>query len=86
MLGYVVVPIFIDLEFEYDIESEVSGTKFEELMTVLNALQEQDQDLVDIIRSLREDRGRGKVFNPRAFREKVKFEQQLNGRDCHGHF
>jgi hypothetical protein len=41
-------------------------------MAVLNALQEQDQELVDIIRTLREERGRGEVFNPRPLSEKVK--------------
>ena len=72
-LGYVVVPIFIDSESEEDVEDEVRGTNFEELMAVLNALQEQDQDLVDIIRRLREDRGRGEVFNPKILSEKVEF-------------
>ena len=72
-VGYVVVPIFIDSEFEDDIENEVKGTKFEELIAVLNALQEQDQDLIDIVRRLREDRGRGEIFNPRALSDKVGF-------------
>jgi predicted helicase len=71
-LGYVVVPIFIDSESEDDLEDEARATKFEGLMAVLNALQEQDQDLVDIIRSHREDRRRGEPFNPRTFGEKVK--------------
>ena len=70
--GYVVVPIFVDSASEEDMEDEVQGTKFEELMAVLNALQEQDQDLVDIIRTLREERGRGEVFNPRVLNEKVR--------------
>ena len=72
-LGYVVVPIFIDSESEDDIDGRNQGSGFEEIVAVLNALQEQDDDLVDIIRTLREDRGRGEVFNPRALREKIEF-------------
>jgi Helicase associated domain/Helicase conserved C-terminal domain len=70
-VGYIVVPLFIDSESEDDIEKEFQGGKFEEIVAVLNALQEQDDDLADIIRTLREERGRGEVFNPRALGEKI---------------
>jgi superfamily II DNA or RNA helicase len=70
-VGYIVVPLFIDSESEDNIESEIQGSKFEEIVAVLNALQEQDDDLADTIRNLREDRGRGNIFNPRMLAEKT---------------
>jgi predicted helicase len=70
-IGYIVVPLFIDSESEGDIESEIQGSKFEEIVAVLNALQEQDDDLADIIRNLRVDRGRGEVFNPLVLEDKI---------------
>jgi hypothetical protein len=39
----------------------------------LNALQEHDEELVDIIRELKQDKGEGKPFNPKRLLEKVEF-------------
>src|SRR5262249_52815922 len=38
---------------------------------VLNAMQEQDADLVQIIREMREAKGRNEVFDPRRLSEKI---------------
>jgi hypothetical protein len=38
---------------------------------VLNAMQEQDEDLVQIIRELQEAKGRGEIFNPQRLSEKI---------------
>ena len=38
---------------------------------VLNALQEHDDELVDIIREIKEQKGAGELFNPRRLQEKV---------------
>ena len=41
------------------------------LIDVLGAMREQDTRLEEIIRDQQISKGRGEVFNPRAFRERV---------------
>ena len=70
-IGYVVVPLFA-ADFEQNsLDEAIESEGFDQVADVLNALQEQDEDLVDIIRELREQRGAGKPFDLRRFREKV---------------
>jgi hypothetical protein len=38
---------------------------------VLNALQEHDDELADIIRELKEQKGAGEPFNPKRILEKI---------------
>ena len=44
---------------------------FADVASVLNAMQEQDEDLVQIIRGLKEAKGRGEVFDPSRLAEKI---------------
>ena len=44
---------------------------FDQVADVLNALQEHDEDLLDVIRELRERKGAGEPFDLRRLREKV---------------
>jgi hypothetical protein len=44
---------------------------FGDVADVLNALQEQDDDLIAILRELQEAKGRGEVFNPKRLAEKI---------------
>ncbi len=39
----------------------------------MNALQEHDEELIDIIRELKQDKGEGKPFNPKRLLEKIEF-------------
>jgi hypothetical protein len=48
-----------------------SDQEFDDVADVLNAMQEQDEDLVQIIRELREAKGRGEIFDPRRLSEKI---------------
>ena len=71
-IGYVVVPLFAGIDKKDSIEKAVETEKFDVVADVLNALQENDEELVDIIREIRERKGAGKPFNPRRLLEKVK--------------
>jgi Helicase conserved C-terminal domain len=69
-VGYVVVPLFVDKSKD-DEQSVIHSEGFETLIDVFNAMQEHDEDLVDIIREIRERKGAGKSFNPRRLNEKL---------------
>ena len=47
----------------------------------MNSLLEQDEELVDIVRELKEAKGRGEVFNPKRFKDKVEVIGPLIGLD-----
>jgi predicted helicase len=69
-VGYVVVPLFVDKNKD-DEQSVIHSEGFETLIDVFNAMQAHDEDLVDIIREIRERKGAGKSFNPRRLNEKL---------------
>jgi hypothetical protein len=70
--GYVVVPLFAGIAKNDSIEKAVESEKFDVVADVVNALQEHDEELVDIIREIKERQGAGKPFNPRRLIGKVK--------------
>ncbi|MBM4127789.1 MAG: hypothetical protein FJ247_10640 [Nitrospira sp.] len=70
-VGYVVVPLFAEDFTQARLDDAIESESFGEVADVLNALQEQDEDLVDIIRELRERKGAGEPFDLRRLREKV---------------
>ncbi|MBM3596175.1 MAG: hypothetical protein FJX31_10475, partial [Alphaproteobacteria bacterium] len=69
--GYVVIPLFLGRREERSLEDALDGSDFSEVAGVLNAMREQDEDLVDIIRALKEAKGRGDVFDPSALADKI---------------
>jgi superfamily II DNA or RNA helicase len=69
--GYVVVPVFAGMEEKDSLESAIKSENFAAVVDVLNALQEHDEELVDIIREIKERKGEGEPFNPRRLIEKV---------------
>jgi superfamily II DNA/RNA helicase len=71
MLGYIVVPLFLERKGDEPPEQALERSEFSDVADVLNALQEQDEDLITIVRELQESKGRGEVFNPRRLAEKV---------------
>jgi superfamily II DNA or RNA helicase len=71
MLGYIVVPLFLERKGDETPEQALEQSDFSDVSDVLNALQEQDEDLIAIVRELQEAKGRGEVFNPRRLAEKV---------------
>jgi hypothetical protein len=70
-VGYVVVPLFAGMDERDSLEKAVHGEKFDVVADVLNALQEHDEELVEIIREIKERKGRGEPFDPRQLNEKV---------------
>ena len=70
-VGYVVVPLFAGMGADDDLDTAIKSEKFAAVADVLNALQEHDEELVDIIREIRERKGQGQPFNPKRLVEKV---------------
>ena len=69
--GYVLVPLFLEQVEGETIEEAVARAEFDEVWAVLQALQQHDEVLAEIIRQIREERGRIKGFDDKAFRDRV---------------
>jgi hypothetical protein len=63
--------LFVEQAVGELIEDAVKRAEFDEVWAVLQAMQEQDELLADIIRQMREDRGRTGGFDDSRFRERV---------------
>jgi superfamily II DNA or RNA helicase len=70
-VGYVVVPLFAGMDEKDNLDTVIKNENFEAVVDILNALQEHDEELVDIIREIKERKGEGKPFNPKRLSEKV---------------
>ncbi len=70
-LGYIVVPIFIEQKKNETEAEALARSGFDEVAMVLGAMLENDDDLVDLIREMKEAKGRGDKFNPKSLHEKV---------------
>jgi superfamily II DNA or RNA helicase len=70
-VGYIVVPIFAEDASKQSIEEAIKSERFDDVALVLNALLEQDEELAEIIKELKQEKGEGKVFNPKRFQNKV---------------
>jgi superfamily II DNA or RNA helicase len=70
-VGYVVIPLFLDRRSGETLEQAIERSEFDDVADVLNAMQEQDEDLVQIIREAKQAKGLGEVFDPRTLNEKV---------------
>lgn len=69
--GYVMVPLFLDMTADETIEEALHRTDFSDVWDVLSAMKEQDDVLTDIIRQMREDRGRTGGYDESGLRERV---------------
>lgn len=70
-IGYVVVPIFLERKAGETLEEAFKRSEFGDVANILNAMQEQDEDLVHIIRELQEANGYGEPFNPQRLADKI---------------
>jgi hypothetical protein len=70
-VGYIVVPLFAANFTEESLGEAIESEGFDQVADVLNALQEQDEDLLDVIREIRERKGAGEPFDLKRLREKV---------------
>jgi superfamily II DNA or RNA helicase len=80
-VGYIVVPIFAEDTSEQSVEKAIKSEDFDDVAIILNSLLEQDEELVDIIRELKQANGRGEVFNPKRLNDKVEVIGPLIGLD-----
>ena len=70
-LGYIAVPLFIEQK-KGETESEaLNRSGFDEVAQVLNAMLENDEDLIDVISEIQKARGRGEKFNPKQLHDKI---------------
>jgi len=69
--GYVVVAVLLAPHQTSDLTEACANTDWEDVVDVLTALGEQDARLEEIIRDQQIAKGRGEVFDPRAFTERV---------------
>jgi hypothetical protein len=58
ILGYILVPLYLEITTDESVEGAVEKADFGEIWNVLQALQEQDDVLTDIIRQMQEDKGK----------------------------
>jgi Helicase associated domain/Helicase conserved C-terminal domain len=70
-VGFVLIPLFVDQRASESLEEAVDRSNFGEVWRVLGALMDQDDDFADIIRVMREEKGRSGRFSDRRFSEKV---------------
>ncbi len=70
-VGYIVVPVFAEDATEQSLERAIKSEEFNDVALILNSLLEQDEELVEIVRELKQAKGRGEVFNPQRFKEKI---------------
>ena len=75
--GYVVIPILLAPHETGDLAVACAETDWADLIDVLAALRDHDARLDEIIRAQQIAKGRGEVFNPRAFAERVQVIGQL---------
>jgi len=69
--GYVLLPLFLETHENESLEEAVKRTDYEEAWDILQAMQEQDTLLAEIIREMREQRGRLGGFDDNRLRERV---------------
>lgn len=69
--GYIFLPIFLEVAKGENIETALEKTQFQDIWDVLEAMQEQDECLAEIIREMREDIGRKKGFDDSLLRERL---------------
>ena len=53
-LGYIVVPLFLERKGEETLENALERSDFSDVADVLNALQEQDDEMIEIVPELQE--------------------------------
>lgn len=69
--GYILVPLFLEAKKGETPEEAVKRGGFDQVWDILQALQEQDEVLADVIRQMREDRGRTKGYDDTRFKELI---------------
>ncbi len=66
-LGYVLVPLYVELAAGESVEEARQRAQFDEIWDVLQSMQEQDEVLADLIRYAARQKARGKSFDDAVF-------------------
>ena len=69
--GYVMVPLFVEQTTNESIEDALQRTGFDDIWDLLGAMREQDEVLNDIIREMREEKGRTGGYDSSRFSERL---------------
>lgn len=69
--GYVLLPLFLEQEEGETLEDALQRSNFSEVADVLNAMQEQDEELAEIIRQLQVAKGRVGGYDDSRLAEKL---------------
>jgi superfamily II DNA or RNA helicase len=69
--GYILLPLFLEQDEGEALEEALERSQFDEVAAVLNAMQEQDAELAEIIRQLKQDKGRLGGVNPSRLADKL---------------
>ena len=69
--GYILVQLFLEQEAGESVEEAVARSEFEEIWNVLQAMQEQDTERADVIRAMRDVRGRTRGYDDSRLRERI---------------
>ena len=77
-LGYIFIPLLVESTKGTMTESSIEETDYRAIADVINAMQELDEDLKDIITEIRYQTGLTGHFNPRKLYEKISFSGNLN--------
>ena len=72
-LGYILVPLYVEIASDESVEEAVSRSKFDEVWDVLQSLQEQDDVLSENIRNYAEQKGCAGKDNSHSFGDRVDF-------------
>jgi hypothetical protein len=77
-IGYIFIPLLVESTDGKMTESSIEETDYKAIADVINAMQELDEDLKDIISEIRFQTGLTGQFNPRKLSEKISFSGNLN--------
>lgn len=80
-IGYIVVPIFAESTGQESLQKAIKSENFDDVALILNSLLEQDEELVDVVRELKERKGRGESFKPEKLKQKIEVIGPLIGLD-----
>ena len=72
-LGYVLVPLYVELAGGESVEEAVQRAQFDEIWDVLQSIQEQDQVLADLIRHAARQKAKAKGFDDAGFADRIDF-------------
>ena len=76
------IPLFVQMADNESIEQALEKTNFDTIWDILQAMQEQDEHLIEIIGQMQEELGRGLGYNDNRLREKVEVWGPVNISMC----